>query len=84
MMNDQASESLLDVLKGYGRSDTEALIGLQQFPEWQRVARAELERRATRIVQALDDETLRAIAAGRLDFNEACRAAARDLALKSA
>ena len=34
--------------------------------DWQRIARQELERRATSIVQALDDATLEAIAAGTL------------------
>lgn len=36
--------------------------------DWQRIARQELERRATSIVQALDDATLEAIAAGTLDM----------------
>jgi len=35
-------------------------------------------------VQVLDDETLRAIAAGDVDFNVLCRVAARDLAPKAA
>ncbi|WP_262191525.1 hypothetical protein [Pseudomonas aeruginosa] len=37
--------------------------------DWQRIARQELERRATSIVQALDDAILEAIAAGTLDMH---------------
>ena len=40
--------------------------------DWQRIARQELERRATSIVQALDDATLEAIAAGTLDMRATC------------
>jgi hypothetical protein len=84
MMVNQAWESLLEVLKGYGRRDTAALDQLAQIPVWQRVAQAELERRATSIVQVLDDETLRAIASGKIDFQAACRDAASKLTSKSA
>jgi hypothetical protein len=83
-MTTELQAALLDVLRGYGHRNVDSLDRLADFTEWQRVAQAELERRATSIVQALDDETLRAIAAGRIDFNEACRAAARDLAPKVA
>lgn len=47
--------------------------------DWQRIARQELERRATSIVQALDDATLEAIAAGTLDMRAMCRKVADEI-----
>ncbi|WED79446.1 hypothetical protein [Aeromonas allosaccharophila] len=47
--------------------------------DWQRIARQELERRATSIVQALDDATLEAIAAGTLDMRAMCRQVADEI-----
>lgn len=77
-------EALREVLRGFGRSDQAALQRLSLFDDWQRVAAAELERRATQIVEALDEETLRAIAAGDIDFQAVCRDVANDLAPKVA
>ena len=47
--------------------------------DWQRIARQELERRATSIVQALDYATLEAIAAGTLDMLAMCRQVADEI-----
>jgi len=76
--------AVMDTLRGYGRRNQTALERLADFPDWQRIAQAELERRATSIVQALDEQILRAIAAGELDFSQLCREAARELAPKAA
>lgn len=81
---DAKIEALKDVLRGFGRSDQAALQRLSMFDDWQRVAAAELERRATQLVEALDEETLRAIAAGDIDFQAVCRDVAADLAPKVA
>lgn len=53
------TEALSEVLRGYGRVDETALASLLEVSDWERIARQELERRATRIVQSLDDRTLR-------------------------
>lgn len=84
MTTTELSSAALDMLRGYGRRNQPELERLADFPDWQRIAQAELERRATSIVQALDEQTLRAIAAGELDFNQLCREAARELAPKAA
>ncbi|MBU1664834.1 MAG: hypothetical protein KKG92_05475 [Gammaproteobacteria bacterium] len=68
-----------DVLRGYGRNDNKALGGLCAIDDWPRIARQELERRATCIVQALDEATLEVIAAGGLDFTVLCREVATEL-----
>ena len=56
----------------YGRANEAVLASLMDVQDWQRIARQELERRATSIVQALDDATLKAIAAGELDMRAMC------------
>lgn len=76
------AEALRDVLRGFGRGNQAALQRLSLFGDWQRIAAAELERRATKIVEVLDEVTLRAIAAGEVDFQKACRDVSDDLESK--
>lgn len=73
------TEALSEVLRGYGRADETALASLLEVSDWERIARQELERRATRIVQSLDDDTLEAIASGSLDVRAVCRQVADEI-----
>ncbi|AKE72329.1 TPA: hypothetical protein ACGJ7L_004469 [Pseudomonas aeruginosa] len=73
------TEALSEVLRGYGRVDETALASLLEVSDWERIARQELERRATRIVQSLDDRTLEAIASGLLDVRAVCRQVADEI-----
>lgn len=73
------TDATKEVLRGYGRTNEAALVSLLDVQEWQRIARQELERRATRIVQALDDEALNAIASGALDMRALCQEAAAEV-----
>ena len=73
------TEALSEVLRGYGRADESALASLLEVSDWERIARQELERRATRIVQSLDDGTLEAIASGSLDVRAVCRQVADEI-----
>ena len=57
-MTTPTTETAKEVLRGYGRANEAALASLMDVQDWQRIARQELERRATSIVQALDDATL--------------------------
>ncbi|HCK4813451.1 TPA: hypothetical protein N0H39_005001 [Pseudomonas aeruginosa] len=66
-------------LSQYGRVDETALASLLEVSDWERIARQELERRATRIVQSLDDRTLEAIASGLLDVRAVCRQVADEI-----
>ncbi|MFV6334163.1 hypothetical protein ACNPEG_25295 [Klebsiella pneumoniae] len=66
-------------MRGYGRADEAALASLLEVSDWERIARQELERRATRIVQSLDDGTLEAIASGSLDVRAVCRQVADEI-----
>jgi hypothetical protein len=54
-MTTPTTETAKEVLRGYGRANEAALASLMDVQDWQRIARQELERRATSIVQALDD-----------------------------
>ena len=73
------TEALSEVLRGYGRAAEAALASLLEVSDWERIARQELERRATRIVQSLDDGTLEAIASGSLDVRAVCRQVADEI-----
>ena len=77
-------EAAKDVLRGYGRANEAALVSLLEVQDWQRIARQELERRATSIVQALDDATLESIAAGDIDMQALCQQLIYELRRKSA
>ena len=83
-MPDTRAAATKDMLRGFGRSNEAALTALAEFKDWQRIARQELEQRATGIIQALDDETLEAIAAGKLDFRALCQDVAMELQGKAA
>jgi hypothetical protein len=80
-MTTPTTETAKEVLRGYGRANEAALASLLDVDvqDWQRIARQELERRATSIVQALDDATLEAIAAGTLDMRAMCRQVAGEI-----
>jgi hypothetical protein len=80
--NAGTADALKDVLRGYGRQSREDLQRLRLFDGWQRVAAQELERRATQIVQVLDEDSLRAIAAGDIDFQAVCSEVEREIGLK--
>lgn len=78
-MTTTTTETAKEVLRGYGRANEAALASLMDVQDWQRIARQELERRATSIVQALDDATLEVIAAGTLDMRAMCRQVADEI-----
>lgn len=73
------TDATREILRGYGRTNETALASLLDVQDWQRIARQELERRATRIVQALDDEALNAIASGSLDMRALCQTVAAEV-----
>jgi hypothetical protein len=76
------TDATKEVLRGYGRANEAALASLLDVQDWQRIARQELERRATSIVQALDDEALNAIVSGSLDMRALCQAVAAEVQAK--
>jgi len=83
-MTTDAVTAATDILRGFGRRNEAALEQLAAFTDWPRIARAELERRATSIVQTFDEQTLLAIADGTVDLSALCRDVAAELAPKAA
>jgi hypothetical protein len=78
-MTTPTTEAAKEVLRSYGRANEAALASLLDVQDWQRIARQELERRATSIVQVLDDATLETIAASTLNMRAMCRQVADDI-----
>lgn len=76
-------ETAKEVLRGYGHANEAGLVSLLKVQDWQRIARQELERRATSVVQALDEATLESIAAGELDMQAICLQILGELGMKS-
>lgn len=72
-MVQEHESSALEILRGLARSDGSALAKLAEVEDWRRIARAELERRATALIQMLDEGTVQAIADGRINLPELCR-----------
>ena len=70
---------LKQILRGYSRGDILQLATLASIENWSAVAAEELQRRATRVVQVLDESTLAAIASGDLDVVAVCRELAVEL-----
>lgn len=73
------TEALPEVLLGYGRADGTVLASLLKVSDWERTTSQRLERRATRIVQSLNDGTLEAIVSGSLDVRAVCRQVADEI-----
>lgn len=70
---------IVDLLRSIGRSDPHGLQRLAEFADWPQAARDELERRATRVLQALDEESLHLVASGTLSMASLCRQAESEL-----
>lgn len=68
-----ATETAKEILFGYGRASKLSLEHLLEVQDWQSIARLELLRRATTIVQSMDNATLEAIASGQIDLLLMCQ-----------
>jgi hypothetical protein len=69
MDTDDIRAATKDTLLGFGRANGSGLAALREVTDWQRIATLEIERRTTRIIESLDDDTLHAIAVGTLDLH---------------
>lgn len=65
---DSPAESLANYLRGYGGANPAALAALAQRRDWKVLAQQELDRRTLQLLTVLDDEVLRALAGGSVDF----------------
>lgn len=69
----ELAEQIKDYLRGMKRVRADHLPRLADFDNWQELARREVERRATHIIQMLDDAQLAAIVAGKINVPAAIR-----------
>ncbi len=70
-------------LGGYGRQNLARLQQLAQFDGWQRMAQAEIERRAYSLLQVFEPELLQAIAQGSIRIDHLAGEVAQDIASQS-
>jgi len=66
MSLNKTEERLADYFRGVKRAEPESLADFKNY-NWEELAKLELLKRATNLVQALDNQTLRNIAAGEAD-----------------
>jgi len=73
-MSTRIEQNLTDYLGGaFIRNQPDNLALLQQYTGWQRMAQRLLDQRATKVLESLPDEELRAIAQGDVDINALAR-----------
>jgi hypothetical protein len=78
-MSAEIENRICDYLRGYGRHDLSALESLAQFELWGVVAQCELLARASRFIEILDENELRAVAAGEVNLVDLARWVAAEL-----
>jgi hypothetical protein len=65
---DPLEQSLIDYLTGYIGTEPARREQVRSFPDWPDMARRELVRRSARLLEALPNDALRAIAQGEVDL----------------
>jgi len=78
-MSAEIENRICDYLRGYGRNDLSALESLAQFGMWGVVAQCELLARASRFIKILDENELRAVAAGEINLVDLASRVASEL-----
>lgn len=78
---DAPGHELMDVIRGYVRGDESRLnlLAAVSNESWWLCARQELQRRATHVLSAMDNQILEAIAGGSVDFRALCQKVAAEL-----
>lgn len=72
----QKEEEIAEVLGGYAKANLADLIALSERGDWQALAKWEQTRRAARLLELFDDQTVAAIASGEIDLQALCQEAA--------
>ncbi|MBG7114745.1 hypothetical protein GHU20_13675 [Pseudomonas aeruginosa] len=73
---EQIEQRLADYLSGYVRNSPANLAHVIDYQDWQRMARLELDRRASKLLAVLPEEELQAIAEGRVSLSDLARSLA--------
>jgi len=61
-------QGLTAYLSGYTRNNPVARAHVETYPEWSRMARLELDRRAARLLESFSEDELQAIASGEVSL----------------
>lgn len=72
-LDESIERNLKDYLEGYIRNNPSNQAHVVNYQDWRRMARLELDRRATGFLVALPDDELAAIADGQIDLIELAR-----------
>jgi hypothetical protein len=72
----QSAKDILELLGGYAKANPADMAKLGECSDWQALAKWEVTRRAARLLDLFDDQTLAAIASGEIDLQDLCQQAA--------
>jgi hypothetical protein len=71
----QTTSDVSELLGGYAKSNLDDLSKLTEGSDWQALAKWETTRRAAKLLELFDDQTVAAIASGEIDMNDLCKEA---------
>lgn len=71
----QTTSDVSELLGGYAKSNLDELSKLTERSDWQALAKWETTRRAAKLLELFDDQTVAAIASGEIDMNDLCKEA---------
>lgn len=69
-------EGIVEILGGYARANPADMAKLGECSDWPALAKWEQTRRAARLLELFDDQTVAAIASGEIDLQTMCQEAA--------
>jgi len=72
----QTASDISDALGGFAKANPADLAKLSERSDWQALAKWEATRRAAKLLELFDDQTVAAIACGEIDLNAMCKEAA--------
>ena len=71
----QTASDISEVLCGFAKANPADLAKLSERSDWQALAKWEATRRAAKLLELFDDQTVAAIASGDLDLQALCQQA---------
>lgn len=72
----QTVRDIAEVLGGYAKANPADMAKLGECSDWPALAKWEQTRRAARLLELFDDQTVAAIASGEIDLQTLCQEAA--------
>jgi len=71
----QTTSDISELLGGYAKSNHDELSKLSERGDWQALATWGATRRAAKLLELFDDQTVAAIASGEIDMTDLCKEA---------